>query len=102
MAPRRQPRVSPSVGAAAVAGPSRVAAARSRAETAKVALAGGGAVIFALAMVLARVSVSGHAKPTIQSLSAPQRFTAVVHSDQLRAGILGPTQAPPGAATSVS
>jgi len=81
---------------------SRIAAARSRAETAKVVLAGGGAVAFVLAMGLARSSVSGHAKPTLQSLSAPPRFLAVVKSDQLRAGILGPAEAPPGAATSVS
>jgi hypothetical protein len=58
--------------------------------------------MFALAMGLARSSASGHAKPTLQALSAPPRFVAVVQSDQLRAGILGPAQAPPGAATSVS
>jgi hypothetical protein len=81
---------------------SRIGPARRRAAAAKVVLGAGGLVAFALAMGFARVSQSGHPKHHLQSLSAPPRFLAVVRSDQLQAGILGPASAPPDATSGVS
>jgi hypothetical protein len=81
---------------------SRIAPARRRAATAKLALGLASAATFAVALTLARVSHGGQAKPVLQSLAAPPSFVAVVRQDQLQAGILAPASAPPGAATSVS
>ncbi len=81
---------------------SRIGAARRRAAAAKAVLGGAGLVAFAVAMGFARVSHAGHQKHRLQSLSAPPRFLAVVHNDQLQAGILGPASAPPDATSGVS
>ena len=81
---------------------SRIGAARRRAATAKAVLGGAGVVAFAVAMGFARVSHGGHAKQRLRSLSAPAGFVAVVHDDQLQAGILGPASAPPDATSGVS
>ncbi len=87
----------PDAGAA----PSRIEVARARVASAKLVIGSGGIAAFVLAMLLAHNSYSGqthHVKP----LSAPPEFVATVRQDQLQAGILGPSSAPPGAATSVS
>lgn len=76
--------------------------ARYRANGAKAGLVSLGAVAFVIAMVFAQRSYSGHAKEPTTALEAPPRFVEIVKRDLLQAGVVGPAQAPPGAATAVS
>jgi hypothetical protein len=80
----------------------RIVAARRRAARAKGTLAIVGAVVFAAAAVLARVSYAGHPKHRPTSLAAPPAFVRIVRQNLLEAGLLAPTDAPADAATSVS
>ena len=79
-----------------------MAAGRRRARRAKVALLVGGVAVFGTAAGLARASYAGHAKHRARPLAAPDRFTAIVHDDILRSGIMAPAEAPPEAQTSAS
>jgi hypothetical protein len=76
--------------------------ARRRAVAAKTCLATLGAVTFGAAMVFAQHSYAGHAKEPATALEAPPRFVKVVKEDLLQAGVVGPAQAPPDAATAAS
>jgi hypothetical protein len=76
--------------------------ARRRAVGAKACLATLGAVTFGAAMVFAQHSYAGHAKEPATALEAPPRFIKVVKEDLLQAGVVGPAQAPPEAATAAS
>ena len=76
--------------------------ARRRAIAAKGALAAVGACVFAATMVLFRHSYAGHPKQPATALEAPPRFVKVVKEDLLQAGVVGPAQAPPDAATAAS
>ena len=104
----RRPAAKPAARPAKAAKPAkppdtpRVAAARSRAARAKATLAIVGAVVFAAAAVLARVSYAGHPKHRPTSLAAPPAFVKIVRQNLLAAGLLAPTDAPSDAATSVS
>lgn len=92
-------------GAAARPAPARaqeLATARRRALAAKGVLAAVGTALFGVAMVLSRHSFAGHAKEPVTALAAPPRFVKIVKKNLLQAGIVGPAQAPPGAATAVS
>jgi hypothetical protein len=60
------------------------------------------AVAFAGGMSLARDAYAGHAKEPVVPLAAPPRYDSIVKQNLLQAGVLGPTQAPPGAATAPS
>jgi hypothetical protein len=73
----------------------RLGPARHRAAMAKLVLAAAGASVFLVAGALARVAYPGHAKRGSRDLSAPPRFVQIVRQNQLEAGILAPTQAPP-------
>ena len=77
-------------------------AARRRAIGAKAVLATLGAFVFGAAMVFAQRSYAGHTKEPTTALEAPPRFVRVVKQDLLQAGVVGPAQAPPGAATAPS
>jgi hypothetical protein len=81
---------------------SRIAPARARARRAKLALAAAGLGVFGAAIPLARLHYAGHPKRRPRALDAPQSFRQSVSNDLLRAGILAPAEAPPGAATAVS
>ncbi len=76
--------------------------ARRRAFGAKAGVASLGAVAFGIAMVFSQRSYAGHPKGSATALEAPTRFVEVVKRDLLQGGVVGPAQAPPGAATSVS
>jgi hypothetical protein len=80
----------------------RTGAARRRVAAAKLGVAGIALVGFAAALGLARASYAGHSKKPLQSLAAPPRYVRIVRQNLLQAGIVAPTQAPPGAATSTS
>jgi len=84
------------------AGGSRLAAARRRAQRAKVVVTAGGVAIFGVALVLARASYASHAKHPVQPLTVPRTFVDTVHDDLLRAGIVAPPQAPPQVETATS
>ena len=76
--------------------------ARRRAGVAKALFGAVGALVFGIAMVLARHSYAGHPKHPATPLTAPPRFVSIVRQNLLQAGIVAPAQAPPGASTSVS
>jgi hypothetical protein len=80
----------------------RITAARRRATTAKVALAGVGVVAFVASAALARVAYPGHHQRGATALSPPKRFVQIVRENQLESGILAPTQADPSVATATS
>lgn len=80
----------------------RTEAARRRIAAAKFGVAGVALVGFAAALGFARVSYPGHAKKPLRPLAAPPRYVEIVRRNLLQAGIVAPTQAPPGAATSTS
>jgi hypothetical protein len=80
----------------------RVEAARRRIAAAKLGVAGVALVGFAAALGFARISYAGHSKKPLRPLSAPPRYVEIVRQNLLQAGIVAPTQAPPGAATSTS
>jgi hypothetical protein len=80
----------------------RITAARRRATTAKLALAGVGVVAFVASAALARAAYPGHHKKGATALSPPRSFVQIVRENQLESGILAPTQADPSVATSTS
>ncbi len=80
----------------------RLGPARHRAAVAKLVLAASAASVFVVAGVLARVAYPGHAKRGSRDLSPPPRFVHIVRQNQLEAGILAPTQAPPVAVSGSS
>jgi hypothetical protein len=80
----------------------RKEAARRRVAAAKFSVAGVALVGFAAALGFARVSYAGHSKKPLRPLAAPPRYVEIVRQNLLQAGIVAPTQAPPGAATSTS
>jgi len=77
-------------------------AARRRALGAKTGLATIGVLAFGAAAVFAQRSYAGHSKQPTTALEAPPRFVRIVKQDLLQAGVVGPAQAPPGAATAPS
>ncbi|MEP6759001.1 MAG: hypothetical protein ABJB55_07400 [Actinomycetota bacterium] len=77
-------------------------AAHRRAIGAKAGLATLGTLVFGTAMVFAQRSYAGHTKDPATALEAPPQFVRVVKQDLLQAGVVGPAQAPPGAATAPS
>jgi hypothetical protein len=74
----------------------RLEPARRRVHRARIALLGGGIVVFGATMALARAQYPGHHKHGVTSLSPPGAFVEVVRRNQLEAGILAPAEAPPG------
>ena len=82
--------------------PSRLAPARRRADVAKTGLAATGLILFAAAMVLARVQAPGHTRHAPQALTAPPSFVKAVRQNLLQAGLIAPAQDAPSIATSVS
>lgn len=78
---------------------SRIAAARRRANLAKLVLAGTAVTAFVASAALARVAYPGHHKKAIKALSPPQRFVNIVRQNQLESGILAPAQADPAVVT---
>jgi hypothetical protein len=81
---------------------SRFAPVRRRAAQAKVVVAGAALVSFGAGIALTRISYAGHSKRPLRLLAAPAGFVRIVRQNLLQAGIVAPTQAPPGASTSVS
>jgi hypothetical protein len=80
----------------------RTEAARRRIAAAKLGISGVALLGFAAAFGFARVSYAGHTKKPLRPLSAPPRYVAIVRQNLLQAGVVAPTQAPAGAATSTS
>jgi hypothetical protein len=93
--------VKPPQAATASARP-RTDAARRRIAAAKLGISGVALLGFAAAFGFARVSYAGHSKTPLRPLSAPPRYVEIVRQNLLQAGVVAPTQAPPGAATSTS
>lgn len=85
-----------------IAGKPRVRAARRRVAAAKVGVVGVAIVGFGAALGFSRLYYAGHPKKPLQPLAAPPRYLQIVRQNLLQAGIVAPTQAPPGAATSTS
>ena len=83
-------------------GESRLEPARHRAAVAKALLAAAGVSAFLAAAGLARIAYPGHPRKPSRDLSAPPRFVKIVRQNQLEAGILAPTQAPPVAVSGSS
>ena len=81
---------------------SRNAAAWRRATVAKWFLAAVGAGAFVGGIGLVRAHVPSRHQGRVRPLAAPKRFTSVVRSDLLAAGIMAPAEAPADIATSVS
>jgi hypothetical protein len=82
--------------------PSRFAARRRRAHTAKIGLGAAAMISLGTSMGLARVTYAGHSKHPVRALSIPQPLYLVVRQNLLQAGILAPATAPPDATTSTS
>jgi hypothetical protein len=82
--------------------PSRIIAARRRAQAAKVLLAASGIALFGASMALARANQVGHVRHGVRPLQPPRRFVSAVRGDQLQGGIVAPPQAPPSAVTASS
>jgi hypothetical protein len=80
----------------------RLEPARRRVRLARLAIAGGAAVLFGVSMALARVSFAGHARQGATPLAPPPRLLQVVRNDQLQAGILAPAEADPSVASAPS
>jgi hypothetical protein len=80
----------------------RLEPARRRAHFARLAIAGGAAVLFGASTALARVSFAGHQKHGVTPLAPPRRLLEVVRHDQLEAGILAPAEADPRVASAPS
>jgi hypothetical protein len=80
----------------------RIEAAQRRVAAAKLVVGGVALVGFAATLGFARVSYAGHSKKPLRPLAAPPRYVQIVRQNLLQAGIVAPTQAPPGAATSTS
>src|SRR5579859_2746711 len=80
----------------------RIAAAHRRVAAAKIGVVSVAIVGFGAALGLSRFSYAGHAKTPLQPLAAPPRYVRIVRQNLLQAGIVAPTQAPPGAATASS
>lgn len=103
--PKPAKAAKPSGRAAPRQGPARgqeLASARRRAVAAKGLVGAAGAALFGIAMVLSRHSFAGHPKAPVTALAAPPQFVQIVKKNLLQAGIVGPAQAPPGAASAVS
>lgn len=83
-------------------GAARMASARRRARSAKIALTGAGVALFAGGIWLAQGNAPGHPRRQARPLAAPKRFQQAVRRDSLGSGLLAPAQAPPRATTSVS
>ena len=95
----KNPRASTRVSSERAA---ELGAARRRAVGAKTGLAAIGVLVFGAAAVFAQRSYAGHTKQPATALEAPPRFVRIVKQDLLQAGVVGPAQAPPGAATAPS
>ena len=80
----------------------RIDAARRRAELAKAVVVSVAVVGFGAAVALSRLSYAGHSKRPLQPLAAPPRYVQIVRQNLLQAGIVAPTEAPPGAETASS
>jgi hypothetical protein len=80
----------------------RLEPARRRARLARMAIAGGAALLFGTSMALARVNFAGHHKQGVTPLAPPDRLLQVVRQNQLQAGLLAPAEAAPGIASAPS
>lgn len=80
----------------------RIEATRRRIAVAKAAVAGLAVLAFGGTFALSRVSYAGHTKKPLRPLAAPPRYISIVRRNLLEAGIVAPTEAPPGAATASS
>jgi hypothetical protein len=80
----------------------KLAAAKRRALTAKTGASAFAMVVFVVGMVAAQKAYAGHAKEPITPLAAPPRYVRIVKKNLLQAGVVGPAQAPPGAASAAS
>jgi hypothetical protein len=99
---RRAAAPSPASPKPRVAAKPRIDAARKRVAAAKVGVVGVAIVGFGAALGFSRSSYAGHPKKPLRPLAAPPRYVEIVRQNLLQAGIVAPTQAPPGAATSSS
>ena len=100
---KRKPRIQPPRAKAAA--PERreeLGAAQRRANATKVGFVAAVALLFVGGMTLARHAYAGHAKQPVVPLAAPDRYERIVRKNLLQAGVVGPAQAPPGAATAPS
>jgi hypothetical protein len=77
-------------------------AARRRANATKAGFVAVVTVLFVGGMTLARHAYAGHAKAPVVPLAAPARYEQIVKKNLLQAGVVGPAQAPPGAASAPS
>jgi hypothetical protein len=74
----------------------RLTPVRRRVRLARAALAVGSLALFGAVTGLARVHFAGHHKQAVTPLAPPDGLLRVVRENQLAAGILAPTDAPPG------
>ena len=101
--PRRRAAAPPPASAKpSVAAKPRIDAARKRVAAAKIGVVGVAIVGFGAALGFSRFSYAGHPKKPLRPLAAPPRYVEIIRQNLLQAGIVAPTQAPPGAATSSS
>jgi hypothetical protein len=100
MAKRRRSSASTEQDAAARA--KELAAAKRRALAAKTGASAFAVVVFVAGMVAAQKAYAGHAKEPTTPLAAPPRYVRIVKKNLLQAGVVGPAQAPPGAASAAS
>ena len=80
----------------------RIAAARRRANVAKLGMGAAAVACFGLGMTLVKANVAGHSRRPLRPLDAPRRFQDIVRRNALQGGLLAPAQAGPGAVTSQS
>ena len=80
----------------------QLAAAKRRARGAKAGATAFAALVFGVGMVAAQKAYAGHAKEPSTPLAAPDRYVRIVKKNLLQSGVVGPAQAPPGAATAAS
>ena len=101
---RRRAAAAAASRAAAPSAPARprIEAARRRVGLAKVGVVGVAVLGFGAALGFSRLSYAGHTKKPLQPLAAPPRYVQIVRQNLLQAGIVAPTEAPPGAETASS
>ena len=98
----KQRRSTPAKKAEAAARAQQLAAAKRRALATKAAFTAVAAVVFGAGLVVTKHTFAGHAKEPTQALATPERYVHIVKKNLLEAGVVGPAQAPPGAASAAS
>lgn len=81
---------------------SRIESARTRARSAKAALAALATLVFGVAFVGSKTHAPGHTKQRARPLAAPASFEQAVRQSALEGGQIAPPVQPPAVVTATS